>query len=1081
MDIQDLINNMTPEQFEKVCVKLLKHMKPNPFKISGTRYVKDGGKDIIGTVDDIPYEIWAECKKHTRSLGLDDISKNVVLVISNKINELFFFSTSDITKNAQKHISIVAEKHDFTVAFHYGKKLYDEINMLFESNKTNSIKECKDELTIEYYLTSYKNTEKYKEIDNLILKRDNYFYIDIFLHNNSPKSINDIYIVYETDQNVKINIGEIDKKFNLLPFSDRFIQVKGEILNNRHAHRIPSITIGYTISNQTKKKHINCGTVDATQMIYFPLIGEEPNTFLLKKIIPILSFKDNTNSYLIDIKGESGNGKSRLIKEICSIGRELNYRIIQYDGIHTKDISFIKDLLCKLLYLPYNNGNISFSTENILCILKQRNSNPEFADAIYSFVFQSKNDEEIFYFVKQAVLNFLLTPLFNENYIVVIDNVQELNTDIIDVLEFLIKGLYENSARCIIVLSTNTEFIPERNKEKLLEFSTILDTYSEDFHISYICNELNKEDAKSLYIHALNTNNTYFIDKLIDKSGCRPFDIIMLIKYLQEEEIITWQGMSVWYISNFDKLDKFLIDIPDSSSKILSRRLEIQQKKIDYEYWKTFIFIIKALLYFDGILPIQFIEDMGISEDAMEKITHSLFIKYDEYKPTIYFFHDNIHRFFYYKKSMNVDIRLAKKIKRWFEENNDITIDNKDRILYKIYIDLSDFTSAKKHGLLAIRNNYSLKNYEEVSYIGRQLISNSYIILSLQEKFEIMYMIANSERERVNHDQGAKLFYAAYKLLHENTNNIFLSALEYNKFMHACVNSQINASSPELALNILETFEKSPTLNDFYKFIVHNRYAVAFLAIGDTDNACSRINKSINLAKQINNDYLLSISYSDFAFMHFNFYEDRNKVIDYFSKAFLKGCAPDDLNRRIELFQQNALCLCLNNDIINALSSVNKSIELGEQLQNTFLTIKAITLKSTIYAYAKEYEKAIDILNNAIMRCDEKHSLVGKIKAYTNMCAINLLQNNNNQSKEHIDIAFELFNQSNLSVVKHMPLLYNYITVYSQFKEYDEIYKIMSKFNNERILHYLDDIYYNNGSDRLSYGVLRLKNAVFNY
>ena len=31
MDIQDLINNMTPEQFEKVCVKLLKHMKPNPF------------------------------------------------------------------------------------------------------------------------------------------------------------------------------------------------------------------------------------------------------------------------------------------------------------------------------------------------------------------------------------------------------------------------------------------------------------------------------------------------------------------------------------------------------------------------------------------------------------------------------------------------------------------------------------------------------------------------------------------------------------------------------------------------------------------------------------------------------------------------------------------------------------------------------------------------------------------------------------------------------------------------------------------------------------------------------------------
>ena len=78
--------------------------------------------------------------------------------------------------------------------------------------------------------------------------------------------------------------------------------------------------------------------------------------------------------------------------------------------------------------------------------------------------------------------------------------------------------------------------------------------------------------------------------------------------------------------------------------------------------------------------------------------------------------------------------------------------------------------------------------------------------------------------------------------------------------------------------------------------------------------------------------------------------------------AFKKGAAPTDLNRYMELLQQNALCLCLNDNIADALSFINNSIELGEQIHNTFLTIKAMTLKSTIYAYNQDYKNAINIL-----------------------------------------------------------------------------------------------------------------------
>lgn len=394
---------------------------------------------------------------------------------------------------------------------------------------------------------------------------------------------------------------------------------------------------------------------------------------------------------------------------------------------------------------------------------------------------------------------------------------------------------------------------------------------------------------------------------------------------------------------------------------------------------------------------------------------------------------------------------------------------------------MSDLHSAKEHGIIAVKNNYLLKNYEEVSSIGRQLIFNKNIILSSQERFEIMYIISNSEREKVNHEHGAELFYDTFCFLHDNANSINLSPIKYNEFMHACVNSQINASRPNIAITILNKFETSSTLDNFYKFIVHNRYSVALLALGDVTNAHTRIDKAINLAKNMNNDYLLSISYSDIAFIYFNAYENKSEVINYFTKAFEKGGSPNDPNRDVELFQQNALCLCLNNKIYDALSSVNKSIELGEQIRNTFLMIKANTLKSTIYAYDQDYNSAIDILNKVITKCDEKHSLVGKIKAYTNMAAIYIIKKDERNSREYIDIALNLFNQTNLSVVKHKPLFYNYITVYSKIKEYDELYQIIFDYNNETILKYLDDIYYNNGNNKSSYGVLRLHDAVFSY
>ena len=187
-DIKNYIQQISPECFETLCVECLRILKGPNYTIKGTRYCKDGGKDIVGTIsDEIPYEIWAECKKHSRTVGLEEISKNVVLVLSENINELIFFSTSNIANSAQRHISNLAARHNFSVAFYYGDSLYEALSVVPVFKRAKKEIYPKESaslpLTAVSKLTKYENSEFYEETDTIILSRDTVFYIDIYIKN----------------------------------------------------------------------------------------------------------------------------------------------------------------------------------------------------------------------------------------------------------------------------------------------------------------------------------------------------------------------------------------------------------------------------------------------------------------------------------------------------------------------------------------------------------------------------------------------------------------------------------------------------------------------------------------------------------------------------------------------------------------------------------------------------------------------------------------------------------------------------------------------------------------------------------
>ena len=1081
MDIAEYINKLTSEQFEAICVELLRAIKPNVYRIVGTRYVKDGGKDIVGTVAEVPYEIWAECKKHTRSLGLEEISKNVVLVISQDINELFFFSVSDISRNAQKHISTVATKHGFKVAFYYGESLMTELERLPRFKKAPKQAYENDGLTVTDYITAYEHADRYEKTDTVVLHRDNFFYIDLFLSNRSEYDFSDICFTWKRSEHINLVVKAVDSSIKLSAFNDRFVQIKGEVLNSKSVQRIPRINISYKVKNEYKTLNVDCGFVDPTQLLYFPLIGEKPQGFLTTKITPVLTDKSGYDTYIIDIKGESGTGKSRLLKEIINLAAQYKKRIILFDAKKYNDYNIVKELICTLLYIPYNKGSIEFSSKNIQNILIKYNADSVYAEAIYSFVFENNVNTDTVYFVKQALLYFLMHPLFDEKYILLFDNVQMLSHDMIDMLVFLIDNLTQSSSSCIIALSTNTELVPDWNTEKISALFRFLDDTADEHHMEYECHELAYNDAASLYEHALNTDNNILIDRLIKKSGCRPFDIIMLIKYMQEQQIITWQSMSTWYITSFDKLEQLVTAIPQKSKKLIKDRITLQKTCNSHEYWRTFKTVIKALTYFQGFVPLDFLEYINIDDDILDDINNSLFIKYDEYMPIITFFHDNLYRYFSAQRSYTVDVALAKKINSWLLQNEDTELANRNSILYKTYIDTSRFGMAKQYGLKTVMQSYNNRNYHECYKLGIQILENKHIELSEQEEFDILHTVSDSAKERTDHQRGAEIFYKAYNFLNSHKSNISITQADYNKFMHDCINSQINARYPEKALEILHDFEKSDTVDDHHMFIIFNRYCVAYLAVGDLNKAREYITKAVSVAEKMGNAYLKSIAYSDMAYLHFNGDEDTENVISYFEKAYTENDCTDDLNRNTELFQQMALSLCLKNDTANAIEMINKSIETGEQIKNSFLIIKAYTLKSIIYYYDGQYDKAVKMIDKALILCEASKSIVGKIKLYTNLAAISIDRNNFKQAREYIDIAFTLFKTADISSLKHKPLFYNYISVYKNQLSRKELFKKISEYSNEQILQYLDDAYACDIFSDNAYGVIKPDKGIFNF
>lgn len=1041
MNIKEYVENLDEIQFEELCTEYLRWLyKGKKIQIHGTRLRKDGGKDAVGIAEEVPYEIWAEFKKHCRSVGLEEIAKNVVLVISKGINELLFFSTSNITRNAVKHISIVSKKHDFSVSFYYGQRLYAALEQLprFDCKKEeNRFKSIPKTLLINRYFSVFEDTDEYTSGNKLILQRDNNFYIDLYLTNLYDDTISEIECILPKVNGINFSISEIDKNFKLLKGSNRVLQIRAEVLNCFSVKYIPKITIKYVLNGEKRKVNGEGGWIDPTKLIYYPLTGVDIHKFLREKTVSLFTISDIASPYMVQITGTSGSGKSRLLMELLNKARNSGFQTLYCDAKKQDGFFILREWLCVCLGLPFGKGNISCTLEEFQNVIERYNGSKEIAEAVYNFVFLEKTNETVIYYMKEALIYFSLNIIGHIPLFLALDNLQCLNEETLNILYFVINRLQNSPARVIFGLCANTEIVPSENIDSLTNFLDKISAYDKNRCLPYECNELSENDAKLLYFHAIWNLRNYdsLAESLVNKSGKRPFDIIMTIHLLHDKEIVRLDQNNHWNIEKTDELENVIKCLPQKSKKLISDRFRLQRKKeftfkTSVPYYDAFKILAKSVLYFGGEVPIEFVNTLQIDDDMLFELNQSFFFKYDEKNPTILFYHDNIYRFFENCRSFLHDRRLSLQIIKWLEENEWYKFNMRSTIIFDCYMRACEYEKGKEFGISAVKEESQKRNFESVVKIGEELINNTSITLCSAESFFVNYYVADAYRTYSNLSKSIDYFDKAYEVLSTETIPDF-SEIEKCRFFHRYVNAYIAEPRYDGILDALDKFRTGCTRNAFYEFILNNRASVAYLALEDIDNALASIDISLEIAEKNKKPQWESVSYSDKAYIYYRAYEDKDKTIDYFTRA-VNNHKPDEasINRSSEILAQEAFKDLLEGNIPRAITYSHKALDRALDINGTAMEIKSRNLSAISHFLSGDVEEAANLWNKDILVATQRKSLDGLTKVHTNIGASMLLDQKLKEALCESEKAYKIYTEHKLSRMTHKPLIYNLMYLY---------------------------------------------------
>ena len=1007
--------SITPQAFEDLCCDYISNIynKDKNYQVDHTRYSHDGGRDIeITFYDELHhFKIWAECKQHKRNIGLDDIGKNVVLIISKHIHKVIFFSVSEITESAQLEIIKIGDKLNFSVSFLCGDKLLLQLKTqpellikyfgnaaLEELRRQHSRPIIEDRITINCSISEFNNDNllPVKEQSPVYLRSGEMFNIYVHLRNETSAPFREITVEMFAAPNA-IKMTNTKWSHDILASQEDIVACfEGEIISKQKSRiALPKVALRYHTRKAARNQIISLPELDISKCKIYPFIGKSVTEFMSNQIGQALEWSARSHAQIIDLRGVNGSGKTRLASEIQKRAACLGLHPIYLNCTDYIENDLIRKLLCELLHLPFYRGKINYSREDVEELIQIQGGSATFSNIMASFVCGGVWKKEFSHYLVESIAHFLQEPYREAGYHITIDNTQALHPELLKLLIRLSELLSKNPSPTIIIFISNTE----RRAASPKTFQTFLSYLDEKGRahspgfLSYTCSAFREEDATVLLMQLFGFKNPCdpLLRELLKHAGRLPFELTMAMEYLSDMNIIKWHNAKEWLIPDVEKFRAFLSNGFTEKCSILTSRANAWNQTHTVAQTSKFTDILSTVVTFGGILPYSYISDNRLDQNILDEMNQMLWLAPSHTQRGMTFFHDNIMDFCRSMPQYNNNAKVLRKIINWLTINQEIEIPHREKIQFFCYYNLGRVSDAFRFGQELLCKSNQLP-YEDTLEISRTLYEDSLAKENPGTYLQIAEIYARAVASMDNKELGSTIYEEAiaYLKLHPSATDVTSSC----RLLHQAINSQLQSAKYDNAIEWLGILEHLPELPLKYQFITENRYGVTFIALGQFEEAAERLQSALKIASnQLKDRFWTSTAHSDIAlyyFYHWRAYgreTTKKHIICEFEAAIsdYNICETHSISRDIEMSWHKAFVRILQAQYNSAIAFANECIQLSEEHSQSYGLSRGYNLLALSQLLNGDIEDAVATLEEGLHTCMLYAFPSGIFRMYNNL------------------------------------------------------------------------------------------------
>ena len=1037
-------SNMTEENtndkgicFEKLVENLL-IAEYGKAVFQGTRASWDGSKDFYYYSHQNKY--WAECKNYTSSIDLKVLASTLVMAQLSEIDTILYYSYSAINVNTKAKLLLSASRKGKNVYFYDDTVLEQKIFQYWD---------CIGEIYFPEFSKediSFENLEH--NIESKCLLYGTPLDLGAAIAEYEVKHLTlfkmfemDICIINRTQSNNKINFGfkklaQLKAQFDVYP--EYQFRSKTEIILGPYEGKVIRLWLVPLKENCTLPNPcINGKSIGLPKNVEFKALQSRRNSRLIGKSYDqiLTNFKKNVLSDNVKLKicvfyGNSGTGKSKLFQECLNSSKISGYDIVEFGNLNnSKSLLSTQDFIQKLLVAIYSISldmleeiikEIKFQGNNDLFIKKQ----PEYH--MLADVFSVTDTVTMQKWINQYI-DLIVVKLAKCKFLIAIDNVQFLDNEIIDLLDFICTKLINiKPCNTKFLFTFNVDYIKKDSKA-----SQFLSQYTSDdsltcvehitgFKSSQECYEFLQESFSIGEVFQRND-----IEYIVKNLNRNPFYLEQMIYWLQEKQVLESREGS-YKISDHIAFDKFIRNIPNTVYKILLERWNYYQKNYKSEIEKVTILFSAIHLYNE--LTKREIDELKISWEIVTELESMGFITIEDtlYHTSVSFQHDLIDNFFAkiypsfskqaitYENKMNIVLRCSDTRnfmgKLYSDENNCLLTNSQISEILSVHVDgrlcYEFYLLVFEKILDNFEHNYSdnktmcINNIYQAMVFIHDILGN-YVMEKNTDK--LLYKLKNIHGLFDCIEYGKLLLYIS---------EAYDSMGKYQEAVRLIKDYLDNAFGKQIEKSL--SIEQQKLISQIYNRLhVYYRHQVATPL--ENKDIMDYLNKSSYIANNIQDAVMQYVNYSDRGYLYYDLPlsdNNHNKTILYWEKAcniYEKGNAEakyiNYLRKKTQLsllegdsekavhaaergleeidispyaYQQTffkwwfyhalaeAYLLCYKSE--NA-ETIEKSLERANFYSDLLASNKRfyyLQLKSVYMYYLKRYDNAIELNNEAI-------------------------------------------------------------------------------------------------------------------